>query len=235
MGLSSTAGRALRLSLPFGALCAFFVGLGLWQLQRMHEKEALFAEFESGALITLPLSRVDPATVARYQHVIASGRYDSEHQFLLDNMTHQGHAGYRVLTPLVGTDGAVVLVDRGWVAMGTSRTELPNIAVSNELRGLSGRLDDTPRAGIELKNATGQGWPRVLNYPSLSELEQAVGRTVFPRIILLDADQPDGYVREWRPVTFPPERHLGYAVTWFALAATAVVFFFVMVMRKGKR
>src|SRR5688572_24899711 len=78
-----------------------FVGLGRWQLQRMHEKEALFAEFESGELITLPLSRVAPQHVQRYQHVIASGRYDSEHQVLLDNMTYEGHVGYRVLTPLI--------------------------------------------------------------------------------------------------------------------------------------
>jgi len=42
----------------------------------------------------------------------------------------------------------------------------------------------------------------------------------------LDADQPDGYERVWRPaLEFPPERHLGYAVQWLALAIVAIVIF----------
>ncbi len=227
------ARRALRLSPPFVVLFVFFLMLGRWQLHRMHEKEALFAEFESGGLITLPLSQVDPAKVARYQHVIASGHFDGAHQVLLDNMTHQGGVGYRVLTPLVVSEDSVVLVDRGWVPMGRSRTELPDVSVPEGLRGLSGRLDEPPRAGIELAgNERTGGWPRVLSYPTMAELEQAFGRRLLPRIILLDADQPDGYVREWRPATFPPERHLGYAATWFSLAATVVIAYLSVVLRK---
>lgn len=226
--------RPLLARLAFVVFFLLFLWLGRWQLQRMHEKEALFTQFESGAIITLPLSKVDPAT-ARYQHVIATGRYDSQHQFLLDNMTHEERAGYRVLTPLIGPDGSAVLVDRGWRPMGASREQLPDVAVPDNLRGLSGTLDDPPRAGIHLAGETGQGWPRVLSYPTLGELEKAYGHKLFPRIILLDADQPDGFLREWRPATFPPERHLAYAVTWFALAATVFVTFAIVRFRRKKQ
>lgn len=229
------AARAFRLGIPFAVLLVFFISLGCWQWQRMHEKQALFAEFESGAVITLPLSQVDPNTVARYQHVIATGRYASGRQFLLDNMTHEGRAGYRVLTPLVSPDKTVVLVDRGWIPMGATRGQLPDVTVGEELRGISGRLDDPPRAGIKLNGEVSQGWPRVMGYPTLAQLEQALGWQILPHIILLDADQPDGYARVWRPSTFPPERHLGYAITWFALALTVVITYLIVLFRKGTR
>ncbi len=48
------------------------------------------------------------------------------HQFLLDNMTHAGRAGYEVLTPLLLDDGRVLLVNRGWLPLPDGRRdELP--------------------------------------------------------------------------------------------------------------
>ena len=55
---------------------------------------------------------------------------------------------------------------------------------------------------------------------------QPSDKPVESRILLLDASSPDGYQRNWRPsVGFPPERHLGYAIQWFALAVTLIVIF----------
>ena len=99
---------------------------------------------------------------------------------------------------------------------------------------MSGKLDLLPRAGIELDApASNQDWPRVWSYPRLEDLERALGQQVFPWIILLDADQADGYVREWRPSVFPPERHLAYAVTWFALALTVAIAWAVVARKRG--
>ncbi|HKE45903.1 MAG TPA: SURF1 family protein [Steroidobacteraceae bacterium] len=206
-------------------LLAVLLTLGFWQLSRMREKQALFAEFAAGTHSTVDLVSLRPDTSARYQHASVSGRYDSEHQVLLDNMTHAGRVGYRVLTPLTFGADRTVLVDRGWIPMGPSRALLPDVKVSAEERKLSGRLDELPRAGIHLAAtaAPNTPWPQVLSYPTLKEVQAVLPRDLFPYILLLDADQPEGYLREWQPATFPPSRHLGYAVTWFALAATLLV------------
>ena len=37
-------------------------------------------------------------------------------------------------------------------------------------------------------------------------------------MLLADPAADDGYARDWRPGGLPPERHLGYAVQWFAMA-----------------
>jgi surfeit locus 1 family protein len=57
-------------------------------------------------------------------------------------------------------------------------------------------------------------------------VENALGAHVENRILLLDPAAPDGFERVWRPsLGFGPERHLGYALQWFALALVAVVAF----------
>src|SRR5262249_50742302 len=152
---------------------------------------------------------------------------DGEHQVLLDNMTHAGQVGYRVLTPLTYGVDRTVLVDRGWIPMGPSRALVPDARVSADARKVAGRLDELPRAGIHLAAtpAPNSPWPKVLSYPTMQEIHAVLPRVLFPYILLLDADQPDGYVREWQPSTFPPSRHLGYAITWFALAATLLVIY----------
>ena len=38
-----------------------------------------------------------------------------------------------------------------------------------------------------------------------------------------DSAEPDGFVRDWKPSGLTPERHLGYAFQWFALALTLAV------------
>lgn len=211
------------------------LSLGRWQLERMREKQALFAAFDAGATSTLQLSAVPLDQAHLYRHVSATGRYDSTHQILLDNMTHDGRAGFRVLTPLIAA-GGTLLVDRGWVPLGITRDQLPDVSVTEGDRTIQGRLGDLPAPGIELASAptpANAPWPRVLSYPKLPELAAALDRPLDPWVLLLDSDQADGFLREWRPATFPPERHLGYAVTWFALAVTLLALYVVVNLHRA--
>jgi surfeit locus 1 family protein len=213
------------------AALAAFGALGLWQVGRAQEKRAMLESFERGMQTdhALGTGRVDG--LPRFQHVSATGRYDPGRQVLLDNMpSSTGQPGYRVLTPFV-RDGAdrLLLVDRGWVPLGVSRERLPPVDVGADVREAAGRLDDLPVPGMRIGGAAAPGatgWPRVLNFPRRADLELALGEPVESRIVLLDAQRPDGFERVWRPALgFPPERHLGYALQWFALAIVAIVLF----------
>ena len=52
-------------------------------------------------------------------------------------------------------------------------------------------------------------------------------------LVLLDPGEPDGYVRNWSAPGFPPMRHIGYAVQWFALALTLLVIYVVTNLRRN--
>jgi len=109
---------------------AVMVGLGFWQLDRFHERNAINNRIESGASGTsVELSeRVGaptggagtsgpaPAKDVEYTRVSAAGRFDRSREILIRDRTVNDTVGFEVLTPLVLDDGTAVLVDRGWVA-----------------------------------------------------------------------------------------------------------------------
>ena len=59
----------------------------------------------------------------------------------------------------------------------------------------------------------------------MDEVAADLGRPLDPRV-LLEMPQPgSAFVREWQPEVFPPQRHYGYALTWFTFALVAVILF----------
>lgn len=224
--LSSLAHRRFAPALHWTLLAALgvalFVSLGRWQLHRAEEKRALFAGFAAGSAAAVMLPE-NFRPIERYRRVTASGRYDSSRQFLLDNMTRDGVPGFHVLTPLVQYDSRVVLVDRGFLPLTGSRSDLPDLRVDEGPRTVTGRADNLPQAAVTLAAAPATGWPRMVSFPRMPEVAEALSAQVYPQVVLLDADQPDGYLRDWRPPGMAPDRHVGYAVQWFGLAATVLV------------
>jgi surfeit locus 1 family protein len=220
-----------------GAALTAFASLGTWQLGRAREKQALLEDFAAGGRETRDATGLGFDGLPRYQRVRLRGRYDPARQILLDNMPSAGgRPGYRVLTPLQRADGrGWVLVDRGWVALGPTREALPGVEVAAGEREVSGVLDALPEPGLRVGPAAAAGetgWPRVLLFPTEADVEAVLGHDVEPRIVLLDAALPDGYERQWRPALgFGPERHLGYALQWFAFAIVALVLFIALNLR----
>ena len=220
-------------------LLAALVSLGRWQLQRADQKRELFDSFAAGADATRLIDRETPP-LPRYQHIEARGSYDGSHQLLIDNMTSaDGRAGYFVITPFALAGGGWLLVNRGWVPLGVSRSRLPAVDVPDNPRRLFGRADRLPSAGLRMGSpaALRPPFPAVANFPSHSDIEQLLRETSWTRaaeLVLLDADQPEGYVRQWQPPGFPPLRHTAYAVQWFGLALALGVIYLVTNVRRCK-
>ncbi len=217
---------------------ALFVRLAFWQLSRASEKEALQAQYAAGQRSVVELTAANIAGLTRYQRVSARGRYDSAHQILLDSMpSAMGQPGYRVVTPFELEQGGWVLVDRGWHRPGATRSDIPDVTVGEAPRTIAGQLSALPRPGVRLAGpgSTGNSWPRVMNYPEHVSIEQALDRQVLPGLVLLDANQPDGYERAWEARTdMGSGQHLGYAVQWFGFAIAALVLFVVLGLRRGR-
>jgi surfeit locus 1 family protein len=172
----------------------------------------------------------------RYQKVSAIGRYDVEHQFLLDNQILEGKAGYFVLTPFLLDSGGTVLVNRGWVALGKDRHVVPDVSIKQPVQHIQGRINHFPGVGIKLKGAEipTENWPAVVQVVDTQVLSAKLVRELYDFQIELDADQPEGYQRQWRITTLiTPEKHVAYAVQWFGLALTLTVLFFWKSSRKS--
>jgi surfeit locus 1 family protein len=219
-------------------LLALLLSLGRWQLQRADQKRGLYEAFDRGADATRPVDLRTPA-LPRYQHVTAQGRYDESRQILIDNMTNaDGRAGYFVVTPFALAGGGWILVNRGWVAVGRSRSELPAIGVAGDARTVRGRTDHLPVAGIAMGRPAPltPPYPAVAAFPTRAQIAALLHESSWSRaadVVLLDADQPDGYVRQWQAPGFPPLRHVAYAVQWFGLALALGVIYLVTNFRRA--
>ena len=222
--------RPIATAVTAGAVL-LFVLLGNWQLGRAAEKRALDEEF-SRAVPAIPLPSAAVA-VPRYQRVTANGSYDSAHQFLLDNMSEAGRAGVHVLTPLLLADGSAILVDRGWAPFGATRDVLPDVAVAGDAahgRGAPGRTA-APRhrtCGAR-RPAAGRAWSAIR--------AQRNSRPCWVASCVRNASCsirriPTAICATGRCRERATERHLGYAIQWYAFAATAVAIWIALGLRR---
>ena len=220
-------------------LCVVLVRLGIWQWQRWLEQDAAWTRFAQGADAVQPLGTRSLEEVAKFQRVSVSGRLDGAHQFLLDNRSYRGRPGYDVLTPLARADGSVLLIDRGWVPFTGSRAHLPDVGLpENTTLTVSGRVVDLPAGGLASGRAAPrpeEPWPKVTSFPAPEELARALAVPITPRILLLDASAPLGFVRDWQPPGISPLRHLSYAIQWWCFAALAAVVWLIMSRRRALR
>jgi surfeit locus 1 family protein len=212
---------------------SLFVRLGFWQIQRADEKTKMVAAERT-------LARQEPVNWAsgqklprQYQRVIIQGTYLAP-VLLLDNQHHQHQFGYDVLSPLLLGDGSVIMVDRGWVPGESTRRSFPEIQSPNGLVELQGS------AYFPSKNqwVLGPSFEEKENGIIILELLDAkmishiLQKKVYPFIIRLDKQDAYGFVREWAIVSMPPQRHLAYALQWFAMALVILIIFVALNLKK---
>ncbi|MET0225936.1 MAG: SURF1 family protein [Dokdonella sp.] len=226
------------------AAIALFVALGRWQWQRAQEKVDLFAAFDAAATqtpVALAQARRE-ADPTHYPRVLVDGRYDPRHAYVLDNQVRDGHAGVMLFDVFEPADGGpALLANRGFLARDAhgARPALP--PPPDGAQTLSALYAPPPGSGLHLGgNALPQQttWPKLSIYIDLGEIATDLGRPLDPRVLLLLPATGDNgaaaFVREWRPEVFPPERHYGYAFTWFTFVGVVVATFVILHWRKEK-
>lgn len=236
-GLNKGLGWALAL-----LVMSLFAGLGCWQLDRAHQKEAMLAVADRVLADRVPVAiagAADPARVAIYEWTRAEGRFLPLPAVLLDNQNHQGRPGIRVYRAFQPTgDASPLLVELGWLPLPGDR-RLPHVESFEALSQVQGLLAPPPSAGIARAMATPQPGGDLLA-TSLDHrlITDALGlRALAPRVLRLDPAIKAGYARDLDilPNTLPPERHVGYAVQWFGLAIAVLVTALVLTLRKRRR
>jgi len=225
----------LFLTLLAGLVLVLLVNLGFWQLSRAQEKQSLLdLQAERINLPPVVVTSIDLSDEKlRYLPVKFNGEMDTRQQLLIDNQVKQGNVGYFVLTPVKLNNGQAILLNRGWLPLGKSRNDLPDIKVDVGANNYIGRLDKFPSVGIKLEGADelSAGWPAVTQVITPEKVAERLGYSVMPYQVLLNADEPNGYNRQWVPMKMGPEKHHGYAFQWFSLATAWVVIYFVLTVK----
>ena len=222
------------------------VALGNWQQRRAEEKTALSQRLAAGVaaaplvLDGAPLSEAAAKDVA-FRRVQASGEFVRGWPLYLDNRPYQGRAGFYVLMPfkIAGSDMHVLVV-RGWLPRDPQvRDKLPFYTTPMGKVTLQGtaRLD----AGhlLQLGAAPMLRPGAIVQNADPAQVAAASSLPMQPFVIeQTGAAQPGddmGMVRDWPAPELGVDKHRGYAFQWYALAATAFIFFVWNGFRRGKQ
>ena len=194
-----------------------FAALGAWQVSRAFEKRAEQQAFVTQAGFS---SWSDGVSVRPFQKLKVTGRFDVEHQFLLENIIINSRLGYYVLTPLqVADDAPLLLISRGWFEREGPAVAPDELSLPDSRLTVRGRAGSLPRAGYRMGEAipADAEWPKRAVYPILDEIADTLGQPVQPFVLLMDPEDDYGFFRHWVPEEMGPGRHYAYALQWFAM------------------
>lgn len=208
------------------ALLPGLIALGCWQLRRADEKRALVDAYAARQLDS-PVAAAqlrqlpDPA----FYPVHLFGRFDSAHSLLLDSQMRDGRAGVELLQPFHDqASGEWLLVNRGWLPWPDRRVPVA-FDTPDQALALHATVYVAPGKTFQLHpDPSGGQWPHLLTAIDPASLWRQLGREGFAHELRLQAG-PASYRTDWPVVAMGPEKHLGYATQWFALATTLVLLY----------
>jgi surfeit locus 1 family protein len=214
-------------------VCAILIGLGVWQVERLAWKENLIAQV-TARMTAKPVAAPGPivwpgldVSAVEYQPVTVNGRFRNDREVhVIYSLTAPkgpvGGVGYEVMTPFVTDEGWTVYVNRGFVPAAkrdpATRAE-GQIEGETTVTGLIRRPADRSwfmpgdnAAKNEWFSRDPLRWAAAYGEPVMSLAPYIVDATFDPAL-------PGGIPQGGETIVDFPNSHLGYAITWFGLAA----------------
>ena len=189
--------------------CSILVVLGTWQINRLEWKTNVLTEIER-KLSADPIELPDTVEKSedQYRSIRMEGKFLEKELHVLTSIKFKG-PGYRIIAPFLGNDGRVVMVDRGFVKeseKSKSRSLESTSIIANLL--WPDEIDSfTPQPNLGL------------NIWFARELDKMAQELNSEPILLVLRETEVLKGPEPQPIGINiPNNHLGYAVTWFALA-----------------
>ncbi len=210
------------------ALGFVFVRLGDWQLDRLDQRRE-----RNASTLNNEQSPVEPAADVftrtieepdQWRNVRATGTFDAQHQFVVRYRQNGDDSGYQVVTPLrlSAAGGLTVLVDRGFVALGSGQP-IPTVAPPPPTGEVTVeghvRRNEQGNDGAVRPEA---GQVRLINSDALQSALPYPVANGYLSVVTIDPAQSGGF----EPIP-PPDLsegpHFWYAVQWFMFTGIAVL------------
>lgn len=221
--------------------CITLLGLGTWQMLRLHEKNTqinhITTQFQQGEIdlrLNPPVSE-EAWSDLDYKAVVIQGEWMDLHNLKILPRTYEGQHGYHLITPLRLANGQVILVNRGWapdkMEIGVQSQNGP-VVVAGVLRAVPdgkpfGMADNTQA------HMTRNEWA----WPDTHAIAKAIGMNTIPPVILYaersrDPSQEHAYPIGGQVQLSIRNEHRNYAMTWYMMALALLAIWLAAAQRK---
>jgi len=218
-------------------IIAITLSLGLWQLDRKTQKEAMISE----------------QAATQTQSIMISGHFLPDTLYL-ENITHKGTPGYEIIQVFKPESHNLlkstipdqpVLVNRGWVAAPAHRNQLPNAPLISHTHALELSPEPwssrTPQHNIERfkpTNSKSDSSGKAFRIQALNEQTQKDLKLPPQYYRLISGDSKlvtDHWKARQDSLTTSPNKHLGYAIQWFLIALVALIVLLTSSVKRSQR
>lgn len=231
--------KLVKLTLLALAGVAMLIGLGTWQLQRLAWKQALMEKAQERATAD-PVRLRDAVRLVsekkdiEYLRVRLAGRFEHALERHLYTIV-EGKPGWRIVTPVRTTDGAIVMVDSGFVPnklKDAAKRVAGQVGGDVSITGLA-RAPGRPNQFTPKADPDRNIWYwRDLEGMAATVLTPSEVERVVP--FFVEADKlpvPGGWPRGGVTRVKFTNRHLEYAVTWYGLALALLLVYGAIIRR----
>ncbi|MFA0086622.1 SURF1 family protein [Vibrio sp. 10N.261.51.F12] len=215
------------------------VKLGLWQwdrglekqnIERMLEEREQQQVVELSSLVIPNASQQNEADYLRWlgMPIVAKLR-PQPILFFLDNQTVDGKVGYLVYQLMHSELGRSVLFEIGFTPVIGGREVLPAVNPVTQPMSVTGRLYQKQRnplgnklylEAFEPSHIDGLGTVQTyrVQHLNLTAIYDVVEQPVLSWVIQ-PTDGSTDYVHPWKPISMNANKHFGYSLQWFSMAA----------------
>ena len=194
-----------------------FCSLGTWQIYRLQWKLDLINEINYGLNSeSVPYSKTN---IINYQKVKFSGTFDFEKQIYLYSLNSNGKPGYDIITPIKINFNEILLVNRGWISNDLKNNKNINKMKSKSFEGIVKKISKSNpfKPENDIKNNV---WYSL----KLEDLQNFTGYKLTNFVLYLQNSENNLVEKK---IISPdlPNNHLKYAITWYSVALSIILFF----------
>ncbi|MAW34004.1 MAG: hypothetical protein CMK56_06305 [Proteobacteria bacterium] len=213
-----------------------------WQYDRALYKQGLLEKYNlNSTLPVLDLINSDIFTFddSRYRRVLVRGRFLRDEVIFVDNKIVNGVVGYDTIVPLKisqnatgSADGQIILVNRGWMAWGSSRIPNVNRTIPTEIVPIVGKLDFLKDEVFLLSDIIVEKklWPAIY----VGAVKEKFGENV-KKLIIYEENLQAEMANSFRTPEFGIDTHYMYMGQWLLFACLIVVLYFYFMVWERKK
>jgi surfeit locus 1 family protein len=207
------------------------LGLGTWQLHRLHWKEGLIAQQQVAQRAT-PISLEKlialPEGAENFRAIRLEGQFIPEKRLLLGIRAFDGKAGYYSVVPFKISrgefKGAHILITLGWLPFETAKNWQPPETFSKTMEIMAVTRPALVPTWLTPANKPDKGEWYSLYIPEIASFYGLKPFLPFSAQLT----QPLEDINQQMPLLLPQQleltnNHLQYAITWYVLAGVLVV------------
>lgn len=236
-----------RIRLNFWLLICFLVvqtllnELGFWQLNRAKQKQIRIYQLEKGGESTISdLAQIDKSKIEQFQQVELQLELFGYDSLYLDNKINNKRPGYHILNIVKDSaSGKYLLINRGWEFAGGDRGRLPRVELPPRDWLVQGRVYSIATQAISTSDAKVEVSSNALRLPVMDmtivkQIERHYGIRLESYLIRLNQQSEAALETNWMWTNMSPEKHLAYAIQWFALALALLIISLAVCIKKGE-